>query len=76
VTLVNDEGAPTIADIRDAKELEMQSEAAAHPLVKAVFDSFPDAKIINIRTAAEISQEAAVEALQEVEDEWDPFEDD
>jgi len=76
VSLVNEEGAPTIAEVRDAEDMEMQSQAAEHPLVKAVFESFPDAKIINIRTAAEISQEAAVEALQEVEDEWDPFEDD
>jgi DNA polymerase-3 subunit gamma/tau len=76
VSLVNDEGAPTIAELRDAADVKMQSEAQAHPLVKAVFDSFPDAKIINIRTKAELALEAATDALQEVEEEWDPFEDD
>ena len=36
--------------------------------------SFPNAKIIDIRTAAEITADAELDALPEVEDEWDPFE--
>ena len=34
----------------------------------------PNAKIIDIRTAAEITADAELDALPEVEDEWDPFE--
>ena len=34
--------------------------------------SFPNAKIIDIRTAAEITADAELDALPEVEDEWDP----
>ncbi len=76
VTLVNEGGKETIAEKRDAAETALKAEAAEHPLLKAVFDSFPGAKIIDIKTPAEIAQEAMVEALPEVEDEWDPFEED
>ncbi len=75
VTVVNEGGAPTIADVRDAAENALKAEAAEHPMFKAALQAFPDAKIVEIRTAADLIQEAAVEALPEVEDEWDPFED-
>ena len=45
-------------------------------MVQAVLAAFPKAKITEVRTAADLAQEAQVEALQEVEDEWDPFEED
>ena len=76
VTLVNDGGKPTIASVRDAAAEALKVEATAHPLVQAVFETFPGAKIINIRTAADIAASAVTEALPEVEDEWDPFEED
>ena len=76
VTLVNEGGKDTIAQIRDAADIAMQEEAAEHPLVKAVFEAFPSAKIIDIKTPKEIALEALAEALPEVEDEWDPFEED
>ncbi len=74
VTLVNEGGAPTIASERDAEEEALKNEARAHPMMQAVLSSFPDAKIIEIKTPEDLLQEAAVEALPEVEDEWDPFE--
>lgn len=76
VTLVNEGGRETIAEKRDAADIAIKAEAAEHPLLKAVFDAFPSARIIDIKTPAEIAQEAMVEALPEVEDEWDPFEED
>jgi DNA polymerase-3 subunit gamma/tau len=75
VTIVNSGGAPTIASLRDAKDNAMRAEAEAHPLMQAVLAQFPRAKITNIRTAADIAAAAVTEALPEVEDEWDPFED-
>jgi DNA polymerase-3 subunit gamma/tau len=68
--------AQTIAETRDAERLRAEGEARDHPLVAAVFAAFPDAQIKDIRSHAELAQEAAVDALPEVEDEWDPFEDD
>ncbi len=76
VSLVNEGGAPTITEIRDAEVTALENEARAHPLVQAVFAAFPKAKIENIRTEEEIAAEAVADALPEVEDEWDPFEED
>lgn len=70
------DGAETIAEKRDAKDLALKEEANAHPMVQAVLAAFPKAKITAIRTAEDVAAEAATEALAEVEDEWDPFEED
>ncbi|MBS0572839.1 MAG: DNA polymerase III subunit gamma/tau [Proteobacteria bacterium] len=74
VSVVSDGGAPTIADTRDAARLDAESEAMHNPVVQAVFAAFPGARITAIRTPQETRAEAAVTALPEVEDEWDPFE--
>jgi len=76
VTLVNSGGAETIAELRDAEAIALKAEAASHPLVQAVLRAFPKSKITEVRTAAEQAQTAMSEALPEVEDEWDPFEED
>ena len=75
VTVVNEGGAPTIASERDAIENALKAEARAHPMMQAVLQAFPKAEILKVVTPEELVQEAAVEALPEVEDEWDPFED-
>ncbi len=76
VSLVNDGGAPTIAEVRDEHRLAAEDEAASFPLVQAVMAAFPGAKIVEIRTPEALAASAALDALPEVEDEWDPFEDD
>ncbi len=76
VIVANEGGGESIKEKRDAAQNALQSEARAHPLVSAVFDAFPSAKIISIRTEEDIAAEAQVDALPEVEDEWDPFEED
>ena len=68
-------GASTIAELRDAAALELKEQAKAHPLVQAVLVAFPKAQISDIRTAKDIAAEAQIDALPEVEDEWDPFDD-
>ncbi|SHE91664.1 DNA polymerase-3 subunit gamma/tau [Loktanella atrilutea] len=75
VIVSNEEGQPTIAEVRDAAASALQQLATAHPLVQAVLAQFPKARITDIRTEADRAQEAASDALAEVEDEWDPFED-
>ena len=76
VIVVNEGGAETIAEVRDATDNALQAKAANHPLVQAVLAQFPKAKIKSIRTPEQIAAEAVQDALPEVEDEWDPFEDD
>ena len=75
VTIVPDSNAPTIAEVRDEKENNLQTKALDHPLMQAVLAQFPKAKITAIRTPEQIAAEATEDALPEVEDEWDPFED-
>ena len=73
ISVSGKEGAPSIAEVRDAAEAARRAEAEAHPLVQAVIAAFPQARITAIRTPEEISREAAVTALPEVDEEWDPF---
>ncbi|MFT6073127.1 MAG: DNA polymerase-3 subunit gamma/tau [Yoonia sp.] len=68
--------APTIAETRDAAENAIRHEAEQHPLVQAVIAAFPKAKITEIRTEAEKTLEALTDALPEVDEEWDPFDED
>jgi DNA polymerase-3 subunit gamma/tau len=75
VSVVNEGGGKTIAEVRDARENSLRAEAEAHPLMQAVLAQFPKARITQIRTPEQIAAEAVEEALPEVEDEWDPFED-
>jgi DNA polymerase-3 subunit gamma/tau len=76
VSLVNAGGAPSIAAARDATEANLKAEVAAHPMMQAVLNAFPKARITEIRTPDKLAAAAQTEALPEVEDEWDPFEDD
>ena len=74
IILSNTGTATTIVEDRTAAEDAIKAEAQQHPLMQAAIASFPNAKIIDIRTAAEITADAELDALPEVEDEWDPFE--
>ena len=76
VSVVNEGGAPTIAEARDKDRLAAEDDAATIPLVIAVMAAFPGAKIIEIRTPASMEALAALDALPEVDDDFDPFEDD
>jgi DNA polymerase-3 subunit gamma/tau len=74
VSVVAEGGAPTIAEARNADRLTAEAEAMQNPVVQAVFAAFPTARITDIRTPEETRTEAALTALPEVDDEWDPFE--
>ncbi|MAW08234.1 MAG: DNA polymerase III subunit gamma/tau [Halobacteriovoraceae bacterium] len=74
VSIAPNGDAPTISEVRDAAENALRETATAHPLVQAVLKNFPSAKITKIRTPEEMEAEVQAEALPEVEDEWDPFE--
>ncbi|MBR9764502.1 MAG: DNA polymerase III subunit gamma/tau [Rhodobacteraceae bacterium] len=75
VILGNEPGAETVAEKRDAKTREIHAEAAAHPLMQALIAAFPKAEITKVVSRQELAAQAEAEALPEVEDEWDPFED-
>jgi len=75
ISVVGSGGGETLAEVRDTTRRLAEAEALENPLVQAVMSAFPGARITDIRTAAALAAEAAAEALPEVEDEWDPFED-
>ncbi|MBI1172954.1 DNA polymerase III subunit gamma/tau [bacterium] len=74
VSVVSSGGAPTIAEERDREQNEARAGAMTNPLVQAVLSAFPGARITQIRTPEALAASAAEAALPEVEDEWDPFE--
>ena len=74
ISVVNTGGGKTIAEERDAEAAALEAEAKAHPMMAAVFDLFPTAKILEIRTPEALAAQALADALPEVPDEWDPFE--
>ncbi len=76
VIVVNEGGQPTVSEVRDAAEAELKAEAAELPLVQSILAAFPKSKIAEVRTAKDLETGALEEALEEVEDEWDPFEED
>ncbi len=76
VTISNDEGEPTISEARDAETLKLKESAKADPTVAAVLAAFPGAQIGDLKSPEQLATIAAEDALEEVSDEWDPFEED
>ena len=74
ITVVGNCSGETIQEQRNAKDATLKREAKLHPFVKTVFDNFPKASIIEIKSQAEIVAEAEETGLPEIEGEWDPFE--
>ena len=75
VSVVSEGGAATIAEVKAAELEKAKAVAMENPLVAAIFNAFPQAEFAEITDAAALEAEIATEALPEVEDEWDPFED-
>ena len=74
ITVVGNCSGKTIQEQRNAKDATLKREAKLHPFVKTVFDNFPKASIVEIKSQAEIVAEAEETGLPEIEGEWDPFE--
>ena len=76
VSVVAEGGGDTIEECETADQRSLQAQAEAHPLMQAVRARFPDATITEIRTREALEAEANGAALEEVPDDWDPFEED
>ena len=76
ISITGTGGAPTITEIRDAEILKLNDAAKADPTVAAILEAFPKAKVGPLKTAETLAAKVAESALEEVEDEWDPFEED
>ena len=65
------EGAPTLAEVAERRDSALRNEVAAHPLVRAVLDTFPGATIAAVRerfAAAEPAAEATADEAGPGED--------
>ena len=69
-------GQPTISETRSAATDRLKDAARKNETVAAILSTFPNAKIGALQTAEALSVSAAESALDEIEDEWDPFEED
>ena len=76
VSVVRDGEAQTIVEKKEKIAKELKTEAYAHPFVKEVLVQFPAARIVNVVSRKKLEEEAAIQALGEVDNEWDPFEED
>ncbi|MFC0280894.1 DNA polymerase III subunit gamma/tau [Falsigemmobacter intermedius] len=76
ISVTGSGGGATLDEEENAELMAAKAEAASYPLVQAVLSAFPGAEIRKIRPASELLEDAATEALAEVEDEWDPFDED
>ncbi len=75
ISVVNDGGGKTLYEVENAQRMAEHDAARTHPLVLAVLTTFPKSKIVAIRSAAALTHKAEAEALPEVDEEWDPFDD-
>jgi len=59
------EGAPTLADTAERHDSALRNEVAAHPLVRAVLDTFPGATIAAVRERFAAAESVAETAADE-----------
>jgi DNA polymerase III subunit gamma/tau len=77
VSLVSEGGQATIAEEKSALRDDRHSRALQHPLIQAVLTTFPGAEIREVRGAEPSGQEAELAPdPADMEDDWDPFDDD
>ena len=74
ISVVQNGEAQTIVERKERNAKDLENDAYAHPFVKEALVQFPDARIIKVVSKEKLEQEAAIKALEEVEEEWDPFE--
>ncbi len=76
VSVTSEGGAPTMREAEEAEIEALKEEAKQDPTVAAILNVFPNAQIGELKSANALANKAAEEALGEVDEEWDPFEDD
>ncbi|WP_108260586.1 hypothetical protein [Mangrovicoccus ximenensis] len=77
VSVSNAGGAPTVAEARDAEKADALDHARSHPGIAAVLAALPGARLVEVLPVPTPEEAAAAEALPEIEeidDDWDPFE--
>ncbi len=79
VSVVNEGGGKTIAEVKTEHRDDLHSQALEHSLVQAVLATFPGAEIKEVRTTQfdDIANESVVpidpDDLDDLDDSWDPI---
>ena len=75
ISVVSEGGAPSLAEARAATDSAARQAAQAHPLVQAILDAFPGAKIAEARPASKsLAPPPEAEPGAALGEDWDPFE--
>jgi DNA polymerase III subunit gamma/tau len=73
VGIASEGGEPTLKEQDEAREHSIRGEAARHPLVRAVLEAFPGARIEAVRNVAAPIDDVAPPATAAEDDEGDPL---
>ncbi len=79
LSVVGSGGQPTLREVREREQDQARIEVESDPLVMSVIAAFPGARVKDIRSAEAMAAEAETAALpmaEEVDEGWNPFEDD
>jgi DNA polymerase III subunit gamma/tau len=68
VSISSEEGEPTLRETAEARDLSLRNEAAQHPLVRAVLEAFPGARIEAVRELGAAEPEASAEPADGAEE--------
>ncbi len=68
VAVSSQDGAPTLEEQEKAQESTLRKQVESHPLVQAVLNTFPDAKIVSMTPVIEtpVAEEPAIETLADI----------
>jgi DNA polymerase-3 subunit gamma/tau len=77
VSVVSEGGGETVVEQKAAQRSDLVGRAMQHPLVAAALLRFPGSEIHEIKTLEEITADPEDEMTAlNLDDDWDPFEDD
>jgi DNA polymerase-3 subunit gamma/tau len=68
VSVSGEEGEPSLHEQAEARDTSLRNEAAQHPLVRKVLETFPGARIEAVRELAQAEPADAVEESGEGDD--------
>jgi DNA polymerase-3 subunit gamma/tau len=73
VSVVQEGGGKTIAEVAEQARNDLVGQSMAHPLVQSALDAFPGAKISNVRVETERDPLDPATPMEEMEENWDPL---
>jgi DNA polymerase III subunit gamma/tau len=76
IAIGQDSSTPTVAEVKREKENELRAKAEKHPMVLAILQTFPGAKMIDVRLKPPVQEAEALQekdSMSNMPDGSDPF---